>query len=474
MQVTETLSEGLRRAYAVTVPAAEIESKAETRLANLSKTLRLPGFRPGKVPLNLVRKRFGTSVLAEVMQAELDRAPGQVIEERGLRPAGQPRIALPEGVPGLESGTAADLAFTIELDVLPDIRVPELSEIALTRLSAAPEDAAIEASLAQVARGAATTEDVGDRGAAAGDRVVADFVGRSEGVAFPGGTGTDVPIDLGGNGFIPGFAEQLDGIRPGETRTIQVTFPAEYHAAELAGKPAEFEVTAKAVQRVVPAPLDDALGEKLGFGDLAELRDYVVQQSQRELDQLSRLRIKRDLLDALAAQSDFPAPQNLLEAEFNAIWQRVQAERAAGREDEEDRGKDEETLRAEYRAIAERRVRLGLLLSEIGRANNVQVTQQELNNALRAEVSRYPGQEAQVLEFFKKNPGAFEQLRGPIFEDKVVDHILGVAQVTERKVTREELVAAAADGGAGPLPEGAAAGGSGHGAAEPEGGAETD
>ncbi len=453
MQVTETLSDGLRRGFAITVPAAEIDRQAQVKLADLSKTLRLPGFRPGKVPLNLVRKRFGGSVLAEVMQSEVDRASGQVIEERGLRPAGQPRIALTGEAPKIASGEAGDLSFSLELDLLPEIAAPDLAAISLTRLRAEVEAGKVEAALQRIAVQQGTSEPIEDRGAEAGDRLMADFTGSVGGVPFQGGNGTDVSIEVGGEGFIPGFTQQLDGMKPGDSRTIEVTFPAEYPVAELAGKPASFAIVAKALNRVVPAAIDDALAEKLAFGDLAELRAAVTTQMQRELDQMSRLRIKRELLDALAATADFPAPENLVAAEFEAIWQRVQADRAAGREDDEDRGKDEATLRAEYRAIAERRVRLGLLLSEIGRANNVQVEQSELNLALRNEAMRYPGQEQQVIEFFRKTPGAFEQLRGPIFEDKVVDFILASARVKERAVSPEALAQAAAEGGTGKLPE---------------------
>ncbi len=455
MQVTETLSEGLRRSFAVTVPAADIERQAQKKLADLSKTLRLPGFRPGKVPLNLVRKRYGGSVLAEVLQSELDRASDQVIQERGLRPAGQPRIALTGEAPKLETGEASDLSFSLDLDLLPEITVPDLAALALERLSAAPDPGRIDEALARIAAQQGSLEDIADRGADAGDRLVVDFVGRVDGIEFEGGSAKDVTIEVNGPGFIPGFTEQLEGLRPGESRTIQVTFPEGYGVAELAGKPAEFAIEAKALKRLVPAAVEDALGERLGFGNLAELREAVQGQMQRELDQLGRLRIKRQLLDALAERADFPAPQNLVEAEFAAIWQRVEADRAQGREDEEDRGKDEATLKAEYRAIADRRVRLGLLLSEIGRRNSIQVQQGELQAALRQEASRYPGQEMQVVEFFRKNPGAFEQLRGPIFEDKVVDFILGAAQVTVREVTPEALAEAAAEAGASELPSAA-------------------
>jgi trigger factor len=273
-----------------------------------------------------------------------------------------------------------------------------------------------------------------------------DFTGSIDGVAFEGGTGTDTPVELGGTGFIPGFAEQIEGMRVGETRTIDVTFPAEYQAAQLAGRAAQFEIVAKALKQPAAAVQDDSLAAKIGFENFDKLRDAVRGQMQGEFDQMSRLRLKRDLLDALAEQATFEAPPSMLEVEFNAIWQRVQADRAQGQQDEEDRGKDEETLRSEYRAIADRRVRLGLLLSEIGRINEIQVSPGELSAALRQEASKYPGQEMQVVEFFRKNQGAIEQLRGPIFEDKVVDYILSVAQVDEKLVSPEALNLAAVEG----------------------------
>jgi len=439
MQVTETLSDGLKRAFTVVVPAADIEGKCRAKLTEISRTIKLPGFRPGKVPVTLVRQRYGSSVLAEVMQDSLDKAAGQVIEDRGLRPAGQPRIAL-TAQPDIASGKAQDLAFSVELEILPEIKAPDLAAIKLTRLRALVTPEQSETMLTGIAQRQREMVDVTeDRGAATGDVLTIDFIGSIDGVNFEGGTGTDVGVEIGGAGFIPGFAEQLEGLRPGEERRIEVTFPDDYQAENLRSKPAAFEVTAKSLKRPVEQPVDDEFAVKLGFESLEKLREAVNAQIQREFDMTSRLRIKRELLDILAVQADFPAPQNLVEIEFAAIWQRVEADLKQGQIDDEDRGKDIDTLRAEYRAIADRRVRLGLLLSDIGRTAGVQVSQAELNNALRQEASRYPGQEMQVIEFFRKNPPAIEQLRGPIFEDKVVDYIIELAQVDERIVTPEVL-----------------------------------
>jgi trigger factor len=445
MHVTETLSEGLRRSYAVCVPASDIESRAKARLAEVGKTMRLPGFRPGKVPANLVRQRFGSSVMAEVLQEAVNGAADQLITERKLRPAGKPNVSL-EGEPPLNAAAVSDLNIKIDLELLPDITLPDLAAISLTRLKAVPADEAVDKALASVVQQNRALEDTDEvRPAVKGDVLVVDFTGFMDGVAFPGGAATDAPVEVAGEGFIPGFTEQLEGLSPGESRTISVTFPAEYQAAELAGKDATFEISAKALKKMVTPELNDEFAVKLGLESAEKLREIVVTQIQREYDQLARLKIKRELLDALAATAEFESPSNLLDAEFTAIWQRVEADRREGRVDEEDQGKDDETLRAEYRAIADRRVRLGLLLSEIGRANNIQVSQAELTQALRNEASRYPGQEQQVIQFFQQNQGAIEQLRGPIFEDKVVDYILGVAQVTDQEVTPEELAAQGAE-----------------------------
>ena len=439
MQVTETLSDGLRRAFSVVVPAAEIEGKVRTKLAEIGRTIKLPGFRPGKVPVNLVRQRYGASVMAEVMQDALNTAADQVVEERGLRPAGQPKIAL-AGEPHIDGKAASDLAFSVEMELLPEITAPDLASLSLTRLRSevAPEviDKTLERLASQQREVVAIDED---RGAERGEILTVDFAGSVDGVPFEGGAGQDAKVEIGGEGFIPGFSEGMEGMKPGEERDVEVTFPAEYHAEALAGRAAVFHVTAKALGKPAEQPVDDALATKLGFESLDKLRETVVAQMQRELDQMSRMRIKRELLDVLAEKADFPAPQNLVEAEFGAIWQRVEQDLASGQVDDEDRGKDPETLKAEYRAIADRRVRLGLLLSEIGRAAGIQVSQAELTQALRTEAARYPGQEMQVVEFFRKTPQAIEQLRGPLFEDKVVDYILEMAKVEDRLVSPEEL-----------------------------------
>ena len=444
MQVTEQAAEGLKRSFSVVVPAADIATARDTRLAALSKEVRLPGFRPGKVPASVVKQRFGASIMGEVLDEQVQSVTRTVIEERGLRPAMQPRIEL------VKFEENSDLEFTIELEQLPEIPLPDFAAIELEKPVTKVGDEEITKALDGIASRNRAMEDVTEeRAAEQGDVVVTDFEGRlvdeaaEGGLAepFQGGTGSDMPVEIGGAGFIPGFAEGLIGIKVGETRDVKVTFPAEYGAAELAGKDAVFKLTAKKLQKPAAATVDDDFAKKLGLADVAELKTRISESLQQEYDQISRLNVKRKLLDALSAQASFEVPASMVDAEFKQIWDRIEADQKAGKMDDEDKGKDEDTLKSEYRAIAERRIRLGLLLSEIGRTNNIQVSNEELTGAMRAEAQRYPGQERQVLEFFQKNPQAIENLRAPLFEEKVVDFMLELAKVTEKEVPAGELSA---------------------------------
>ena len=436
MHVTETLHDGLKRGWTVVVPQTDIEGMRSKRLAEIGKTIKLPGFRPGKVPANLIRQRYGNAVAAEVLEESVQDATRQVLGDRGLRPAVQPKVDLVSVDP------ANDLEFKLEVELLPEIAIPDFGKVHLTRLKAEPSAEAVDKALRNLAsrqRNLVPVEE--DRPAGAGDVLTVDFTGKVDGKPFAGGSATGMNVEVGGSGFIPGFAEQLEGMKVGETREIAVTFPAEYHAKELAGQAATFEVAAKAMQRPVDPEMDDAFAEKLGMDSMEELRKTVTGVIQREYDGISRMRLKRDLLDQLAALATFAAPQGLVEAEFDQIWKRVEADLKSGEGDAEDKAKDEETLKAEYRAIAERRVRLGLLLSEIGRGSGIQVGDDEMTRAMRTEAARYRGQEQQVLDFFRKNPQAAESLRGPIFEEKVVDYVLELAAVEEKPVSAEELSA---------------------------------
>jgi trigger factor len=352
----------------------------------------------------------------------------------------QPKVDL------VSAGEDKDLEFTLELEVLPEIVVPSLGEISLTRLKAEPTDDAVAQGLDNLLKSRRKEIEVTeDRAAVTGDAVVVDFVGKIDGVAFEGGTASDVAVEIGGSGFIPGFAEQLEGIKAGESRTIKVTFPAEYGAAELAGKEAEFEISAKSLKTFEAAVADDALATELGFEDLDDLKKFIRDRLQRELDSEARQNLKRQLLDALADRISFDVPPTLSASEFKQIWDRLEEERKAGRLDEADKEKDEETLKTEYQAIADRRVRLGLLLAEIGQKNGITVSNDELNRAIFQHSMMYGARQKEALDMFRKNPQAAEFLRGPIFEEKVVDYVLELAKVEDKSVSQEELAAASAE-----------------------------
>jgi trigger factor len=437
MQVTEVANEGLKRAYTIVVPASSIALQKDKRLAEIAKDIKLPGFRPGKVPPKVLQARYGQAVMGEVLEASVQEASDKVVSDNNLRPALQPKIELVNFADG------ADLEFRMDLEILPEIPMPDFAGISLTRLKSAPGEEDITKALENITRRQASLEETEARAAAKGEVLVCDFVGRIDGVEFQGGAANDMPIEVAGPGFIPGFTEQLEGMAPGEERLVKVAFPAEYGSAELAGKDAEFTVTAKALKIYAKPELDDELAKKLGLESMEKLREAITDSLQREYDSLSRMAIKRKLLDALAERASFTVPEGMVDNEFAQIWQRVEADMKAGKLDGEDAGKDEATLKAEYRTIAERRIRLGLLLSEIGRTNNIQVSREELGQAMRAEVQRYPGQEKQVYDFFQKNPQAIENLRSPIFEEKVVDFMLELAKVEDETVTAEKLAEAA-------------------------------
>jgi len=445
MQVTETLSDGLKRSYAVVLAAADIENRRTTRLTDLSKTLRLPGFRPGKVPMTVIRQRYGSAVAAEVLEESVSEATRKVLTDGGLRPALQPKVDLVTAEP---TTGVKDIEFTVELEILPDIAMPDFSAISLTRLKAETAAETIDKVVSEIAARNReltdlTEEELAARpegaGAVDGDVLTVDFLGKLDGVEFPGGQATDADVDIGGSGFIPGFAEQLVGMKPAESKTISVTFPEDYGSPDLAGKNATFDVVAKKIRKASVPALDDAFAQKLAFETLEELREAISKRSQSEYDAMSRMRLKRQLLDSLADLASFPTPPSMVDMEFDQIWQRLEADRKEGRLDEDDKSKDDDTLRTEYRAIAERRVRLGLLLAEIGRVNSLVVTEDEMNRAMRAELSRYPGQEAAMMEIFRKYPAMADNLRGPIFEDKVVDYVLSLTHITDEVVSPEDL-----------------------------------
>ena len=435
MQVTPTLTEGLKRSFTVVIPAADLQGRYDARLAEVSRDVKLPGFRPGKVPAAVIKQRFGESVQAEVTEKLVQESVRSLLEEQDIRPAMQPKVDL------VSAGTdGKDLEFTLEMEILPEIPTPNMSGTKLTRYSAKVADDVVEKALGEVAQRNRKFETVDEqRPAVKGDVLNVNFVGKKDGVPFDGGTAEDVNVEIGGAGFIPGFAEQMEGMKPGEERTITVTFPENYQAKELAGQEATFDIKVNALKKAVEPTIDDEFAKSLGLESVEQMRKLITEQAEGEYRQLSRMRIKRDLLDVLSEKVDFEAPQGMVDAEFGQIWSRIEEERKNGGLDEKDAAKDEETLRADYRKIAERRVKLGLLLAEIGRKQDIQISQEELLAALQQEARRYPGQEQAVFEFFTKNPQAIENLRGPILENKVVDYLIELAEVTDKEVTAEEL-----------------------------------
>jgi trigger factor len=434
MQVTETLNEGLKRGYKVVVSAADIAQKIDVELDEVAKKANLPGFRPGKAPKGVIKKRFGQSVMGDVLQRAVQDTTSQALLERNLKPAMQPKIE----VTSFDEGK--DLEYTVSLEVLPEIVPVDFKTIDLERPKAEPGEAEIAKALDSLATSQRKTQKVeAAREAKLGDTAVIDFEGFMDGEAFPGGKGNDHPLELGSNQFIPGFEAQLVGKKAGDKVDVNVTFPAEYGSEKLAGKQATFKVEIKELREPLPVTIDDEFAKGLGFEDLETVKKVVKDQLSRDYQRASRAKVKRALLDKLSDAHNFEVPPGMLEMEFQQIWGQVEADRKRGVEDPEHKGKTDDQLKDEYKAIALRRVRLGLLLAEVGRANDVQVTQDEVNRALGEQVRRFPGQERQVVEFYRSNPELLAQLRAPIFEEKVVDFILELAKVTDKPVTVEEL-----------------------------------
>jgi trigger factor len=437
MRIAETLNEGLKREYSVTIPAKDLNAKIDAQVANVAKQIRMPGFRPGKVPLNLVRKMHGESLRQEALQEALNEGIQKVITEQKLRPAMQPQV----DVESIDEGK--DVAFKVAVEVLPTIEAPKVEGIKLEKLVVEPTDEDMNQALQRLADQQKSFEPAPAKHAATtGDVVVMDFRGTVDGEAFEGGTGEGMQIELGSGRLIPGFEEQLEGAKANEQRTIKVKFPDDYNVAYLKGRDAEFEVTVTEVRTPKEMALDDTLASNLGIENLDKLKEILKDSLGNELGGLTRTHMKRKLLDHLAASYDFAVPETMVEAEFQQIWHQLEHE-ASHEADPEAAKAEIEKDRDEYRRIAERRVRLGLLLSEIGQANNVQVSQQEMNRLIMQEASRYPrDQQQQAVKFFQENAMAAAQLRAPLYEDKVVDFLIEKAEVTERKVTREELQAA--------------------------------
>jgi trigger factor len=432
MQVTETANEGLKRQFKIQIPAAELSGEVEKRLDEMGKTARLPGFRPGKVPKSLLKKQYGQALMGEIVERRVNESSQKTIDERGLRPAAQPKVEITK----FEEGQ--DLEFSVDLEVLPEIAQPDYSSIALERMKVEVTDDMVDETLNQMAKRSREKKPAAEgKKAEKGDVLTLDFVGKIDGKAFENGSAKDFELELGSNQFIPGFEDQLVGVKAGEEREVKVNFPEDYGAKDLAGKAATFECTIKQVQELAERAIDEELAKANGFDTLDALKKAIRERLEQEFAMVGRARTKRQLLDALAGKADFAAPPSLVETEFAAIWTRVDEARKQGETVGEG---DEETIKQEYRDIATRRVKLGLLLAEIGRQNNIQVSQDEMNRAVMMEAQRYPGQERQVFEFFQNNANARATLRAPIFEDKTVDFIIELAKVTDRPVSREELM----------------------------------
>ena len=442
MQVTETLSEGLKREYKVVVPAAELDAKVNQRLDDLKGRVRINGFRPGKVPVAHLKRMYGRSAMAEVIEATVRDTNNQIVSERGFKLAADPKVTLPTEEGAIEQliDGKSDLNYTMALEIVPPIALGDFKTIKLTKLTADVAETEVEEGIKNIAdqNRPYTPRPQGEK-AAKDDRITISFAGTIDGKPFEGGTGDDAVVLIGSNTFIPGFEDQLIGTTTGETRTLKVTFPAHYMKEDLAGKDAEFVVTAKSIEAPGTVTIDDEFAKALGLESLEKLRAAVKVRITREHASMSRQKIKRALLDELDKMHKFDPPPTLVEEEFDRVWKSVLQELENERKTFADENATEEKAKAEYHAIAERRVRLGLVLAEIGEKNNITVTDDELSRAVMDRARQFAGQEQRVWDYYRQNPQAVAALRAPIFEEKVVDFLLELASVKDSKVSREEL-----------------------------------
>lgn len=455
MQTKQTVNEGLKRAYLITIPAADLTAKIDAEIKKVAPQVRMPGFRPGKVPANLVKKMHGEALHGQVVNDTIRESVDKLLRDEALRPAMQPEIGLNDDY---EQGK--DAAITVSLEVLPTIETPSVDGLKLEKLIVPVTDAQIDEALGNIASQNKSYKDAAKtKKAADGDQLIIDFVGKLDGVEFDGGKAEDAALVLGSGTFIPGFEESLVGVKTGQEKTITVTFPEEYQAAHLAGKEATFDVTVKAVKVETETTLDEDFAKSLGLDSLDKLREIMKAQLEQQTAGLTRTQMKRALLDQLAAGHSFEVPGTMVEAEFAQIWQQLQQE-AANDADPAAALKQIEDEKDEYKSIAERRVRLGLLLSEIGQANGVEVTQQEMSMLIQQAAMQYRNEDRErFVQYIQSEPMAAAQLRAPLYEDKVVDFLFDKAEVTEREVTVEELQAAieAEETEAAPAPKKAAA-----------------
>jgi trigger factor len=441
MQVTETLSDGLKREYAVVLPAAELDTKANERLASIKDRVNLPGFRPGKVPMQHLKRMHGKAVMGEVIEQAISEANSKIVTDKGLKLAMEPKITLASedenAIKEVIEGKA-DLAYKVEMEILPKIELADFSKIEIEKPVTSVTDEQVDEAIQKMAEG--TRPYVVKEGKAAkDDRVTISFDGKIDGVQFDGGKGEDVPVVIGSNRLIPGFEDQLVGLATGESGTVKVKFPDDYASKEVAGKDAEFAVTVQKVEAPGEIKADDDWAKSLGMESLAKLKDVTRQCFSYEHIYASRLKAKRQLLDALDKLHQFAVPPTLLEQEINGVWQAVQKDMEQRGSSFDKEGTTEEKAREEYRQISDRRVRLGLVLAEIGEKNGIKVSEEEMNRAIVDQARNYPGQEQQIWDYYRKNPMALAELRSPIYEDKVVDFLLELAKVTEKPVSKEEL-----------------------------------
>lgn len=439
MEVTELSSEGLSREFKVLIPASDLDTKLTEKLEGMKDQIHLKGFRPGKVPVSFLKKTYGKSLMGEIVQAAVDESSRQALDERELRPARQPKVDFEGEIEDVISGKA-DLAFTMSVEVMPEFELADMSKLEVERPMAEVADEDVNDALQRLAEQnlSYAPKEAGAE-AAAGDQLTIDFKGDIGGEPFEGGSAEGQQLVLGSGRFIPGFEEQLMGARAGEERDVNITFPEDYGAKDLAGKDAHFAVSVREVAAPDEIKLDDELAARLGFENLTQLKDAVTGRLKEDFAAQSRAHLKRAILDALDEAHNFELPPGMVEAEFQQIWNQVEHEKEHHGLSPEDEGKTDEELKAEYRKIAERRVRLGLVLAEVGRKNNITVSQDELSKAVAARARMFPGQERQLYDFYAQNPAALAELRAPLLEDKAVDFVSELAQVKDKKVDRETL-----------------------------------
>jgi len=434
MEVVETKNEGLVRDYKITIAANDIEQRVDARIAEVGKTASLPGFRPGKVPQKVLKQRFGQAVMGEVLEAAVQDSSQEVLTERGLRPAGQPKIEI------VSFDQGKDLEYDLSVEILPDIGDVDLSGLELERIKVVPSESEIDDAIDRIVKQNLETKPVEEpRPVQTGDIVVMDFEGKIDDVPFDGGKGDGIRLEIGSEQFIPGFEDQLVGAEIDKQLDVKVSFPEDYGAEELAGKDAVFDCTVREIHEGVEVTVDDEFAKSLGMESLDALRSAVSDQLGTEYNRLTRERTKRQLLDKLAEGHDFDVPPRMAEDEFNQIWHQIEHAKEEDQLDDDDKGKSDDELREQYKEIADRRVRLGLLLSHIGETNSLTVTQEEVNRSIMDQARQLPGQEQMVIEYYRDNPQAMASLQAPIFEDKVVDFILEMAKVDEKEMSPEEL-----------------------------------